>query len=169
MGQCDRPRGHSTRDKSKWIQGILLLSMIGTTHAISKPFINSSMPEMRPTFVVNFDISKVICQHRWRRRRILTYQNLEFPILESCKKYLKSAIGAIIGPSFIQRHSFPQSKKRVVLILTFGTLKGLDDQGAWNLIQTTSKNLVLTGLLALTNHFQSIKPYSEQTKTTSEN
>ncbi|PAV57056.1 hypothetical protein WR25_26123 [Diploscapter pachys] len=37
--------------------------MIGTTHAISKPFTNSSMPEMRPTFVVNFDISKVICQH----------------------------------------------------------------------------------------------------------
>lgn len=111
MGQCDRPRGHSTRDKSKWIQGILLLSVIGTTHAISKPFINSSMPEMRPTFVVNFDISKVICQHRWGRR-ILIYQNREFPILEPYKNYLRKVLFVLllVPHSFKDIHSLNLKK-----------------------------------------------------------
>uniref|UniRef100_A0A8R1U0Q1 Uncharacterized protein n=1 Tax=Onchocerca volvulus TaxID=6282 RepID=A0A8R1U0Q1_ONCVO len=39
--------------------GILLRS----SNAITKSFVNSSMPDMRPTFVVNFDTSTVICQH----------------------------------------------------------------------------------------------------------
>ncbi|KAE9553235.1 hypothetical protein FO519_003543 [Halicephalobus sp. NKZ332] len=32
-------------------------------HGLTKNFINTSMPEMRPTFVVNFDMATVICQH----------------------------------------------------------------------------------------------------------
>lgn len=33
------------------------------TIAVTKSFVNLSMPEMRPTFVVNFDTGTVICQH----------------------------------------------------------------------------------------------------------
>lgn len=34
-----------------------------SSNAITKSFVNSSMPDMRPTFVVNFDTGTVICQH----------------------------------------------------------------------------------------------------------
>lgn len=42
---------------------ILFISSCPRSLAISKNFVNSSMPEMRPTFVVNFDMATVICQH----------------------------------------------------------------------------------------------------------
>uniref|UniRef100_A0A158P6I7 EGF-like domain-containing protein n=1 Tax=Angiostrongylus cantonensis TaxID=6313 RepID=A0A158P6I7_ANGCA len=42
---------------------VTLLLLFGGARAISKNFVNSSMPEMRPTFVVNFDMATVICQH----------------------------------------------------------------------------------------------------------
>ncbi|KAM3723456.1 Fibrillin-1 [Dirofilaria immitis] len=41
------------------LYGILLRS----SNAITKSFVNSSMLDMRPTFVVNFDTGTVICQH----------------------------------------------------------------------------------------------------------
>lgn len=41
------------------LSGILLRS----SNAITKSFVNSSMPGMRPTFVVNFETGIVICQH----------------------------------------------------------------------------------------------------------
>uniref|UniRef100_A0A1I7X8I3 Secreted protein n=1 Tax=Heterorhabditis bacteriophora TaxID=37862 RepID=A0A1I7X8I3_HETBA len=43
---------------------LALVLLFASTEAISKNFVNSSMPEMRPTFVVNFDMATVICQHR---------------------------------------------------------------------------------------------------------
>uniref|UniRef100_A0A0N5AH65 EGF-like domain-containing protein n=1 Tax=Syphacia muris TaxID=451379 RepID=A0A0N5AH65_9BILA len=41
----------------------ILVLMVQQCICITKNFVNSSMPEMRPTFVVNFDMSTVICQH----------------------------------------------------------------------------------------------------------
>ncbi|KAK6744764.1 hypothetical protein RB195_011467 [Necator americanus] len=47
-----------------WLGPTLALCLLITgTETISKNFVNSSMPEMRPTFVVNFDMATVICQH----------------------------------------------------------------------------------------------------------
>ncbi|CAG9536724.1 unnamed protein product [Cercopithifilaria johnstoni] len=37
--------------------------LLHPSNAITKSFVNSSMPDMRPTFVVNFDTGIVICQH----------------------------------------------------------------------------------------------------------
>ncbi|VBB32476.1 unnamed protein product [Acanthocheilonema viteae] len=37
--------------------------LLRPSNAITKSFVNSSMPDMRPTFVVNFDTGTVICQH----------------------------------------------------------------------------------------------------------
>ncbi|VDK26487.1 unnamed protein product [Anisakis simplex] len=47
------------------ILGVIVTTTIFLRNAaaITKNFVNSSMPEMRPTFVVNFDMSTVICQH----------------------------------------------------------------------------------------------------------
>src|SRR5262245_1624693 len=42
---------------------LFLLSMFQSSLGISKNFYNASMPEIRPTFVVNFDMATVICQH----------------------------------------------------------------------------------------------------------
>lgn len=42
---------------------ILIVTLHRRCYAITKNFVNSSMPEMRPTFVVNFDMATVICQH----------------------------------------------------------------------------------------------------------
>ncbi|KAK6101580.1 EGF domain family protein [Brugia pahangi] len=38
-------------------------ALLCPSNAITKSFVNSSMPDMRPTFVVNFDTGTVICQH----------------------------------------------------------------------------------------------------------
>ncbi|EPB79865.1 hypothetical protein ANCCEY_01076 [Ancylostoma ceylanicum] len=47
-----------------WMSPTLALCLLVTgVETISKNFVNSSMPEMRPTFVVNFDMATVICQH----------------------------------------------------------------------------------------------------------
>ncbi|MFH4974230.1 hypothetical protein AB6A40_000939 [Gnathostoma spinigerum] len=45
--------------------GVLLLyvAILRTSDGLSKNFVNNSMPALRPTFVVNFDMSTVICQH----------------------------------------------------------------------------------------------------------
>ncbi|CAI5446030.1 unnamed protein product [Caenorhabditis angaria] len=42
---------------------VLGLSFIRETNGLAKNFVNSSHPDLRPTFVVNFDTSTVICQH----------------------------------------------------------------------------------------------------------
>ncbi|KJH50296.1 hypothetical protein DICVIV_03579 [Dictyocaulus viviparus] len=44
---------------------VATLVLLHDVQAYSKNFVNSSMPEMRPTFVVNFDMATVICQHSW--------------------------------------------------------------------------------------------------------
>ncbi|TKR68510.1 hypothetical protein L596_024483 [Steinernema carpocapsae] len=41
----------------------LLLATVTLTEGLTKNFVNQSMPELRPMFVVNFDMSSVICQH----------------------------------------------------------------------------------------------------------
>lgn len=41
---------------------IVLLCCATPATGIAKSFVNASMPELRPTFVVNFDMATVICQ-----------------------------------------------------------------------------------------------------------
>ncbi|CCJ09402.1 EGF-like domain-containing protein [Caenorhabditis elegans] len=58
----------STRSRgscsSPWfITPLVLLALCRGSHQIAKNFVNSSTPDLRPTFVVNFDTSTVICQH----------------------------------------------------------------------------------------------------------
>uniref|UniRef100_A0A915CUE3 EGF-like domain-containing protein n=1 Tax=Ditylenchus dipsaci TaxID=166011 RepID=A0A915CUE3_9BILA len=52
-------------NRSFYLYILLLLLMVFTSssEAFSKSFVNTSMLDMRPTFVVNFDMSTVICQH----------------------------------------------------------------------------------------------------------
>ncbi|VDL83184.1 unnamed protein product [Nippostrongylus brasiliensis] len=49
--------------RSGWLGLLAFCLLIAGAETISKNFVNSSMPEMRPTFVVNFDMATVICQH----------------------------------------------------------------------------------------------------------
>ncbi|KAK6049073.1 hypothetical protein COOONC_13423 [Cooperia oncophora] len=59
-------RGRATmvpRSQTGWLGPLAFCLLIAGIEAISKNFVNSSMPEMRPTFVVNFDMATVICQH----------------------------------------------------------------------------------------------------------
>jgi hypothetical protein len=42
---------------------LVIFSFPSSSHGLTKNFVNSSMPDMRPTFVVNFDMATVICQH----------------------------------------------------------------------------------------------------------
>uniref|UniRef100_A0A1I7TWX9 EGF-like domain-containing protein n=1 Tax=Caenorhabditis tropicalis TaxID=1561998 RepID=A0A1I7TWX9_9PELO len=61
-----RSRGswaHTPPSSSWLITPLLVLSLCRGTHQIAKNFVNSSTPDLRPTFVVNFDTSTVICQH----------------------------------------------------------------------------------------------------------
>ncbi|CAD6188275.1 unnamed protein product [Caenorhabditis auriculariae] len=63
--------GHSARRLHIFSSGsplllstiLLFILFVMPVAAISKNFVNVSMPEMRPTFVVNFDTATVICQH----------------------------------------------------------------------------------------------------------
>lgn len=50
--------------RTGWLGPLAFCLLIADIETISKNFVNSSMPEMRPTFVVNFDMATVICQHR---------------------------------------------------------------------------------------------------------
>lgn len=75
-----------------WLRPALALCLLVTgTETISKNFVNSSMPEMRPTFVVNFDMATVICQHRFA---------LKFPYLFANSQCLLAqlAIETLIYP-----------------------------------------------------------------------
>ncbi|KAK0417494.1 hypothetical protein QR680_013044 [Steinernema hermaphroditum] len=49
--------------KKMWPLALLLLSTVSLSEALTKNFVNQSMPELRPMFVVNFDMASVICQH----------------------------------------------------------------------------------------------------------
>ncbi|XGW14233.1 hypothetical protein V3C99_000510 [Haemonchus contortus] len=51
------------RSQTGWLGPLAFCLLIAGIETISKNFVNSSMPEMRPTFVVNFDMATVICQH----------------------------------------------------------------------------------------------------------
>uniref|UniRef100_A0A1I8AFK9 EGF-like domain-containing protein n=1 Tax=Steinernema glaseri TaxID=37863 RepID=A0A1I8AFK9_9BILA len=42
---------------------LLLVTTVTLTEGLTKNFVNQSMPELRPMFVVNFDMASVICQH----------------------------------------------------------------------------------------------------------
>ncbi|PIC39870.1 hypothetical protein B9Z55_011422 [Caenorhabditis nigoni] len=58
----------STRSRgscpTSWLMTpLVLLVLCRGSHQIAKNFVNSSTPDLRPTFVVNFDTSTVICQH----------------------------------------------------------------------------------------------------------
>lgn len=44
-------------------QVVFIVLITRKSESVTKNFVNNSMPEMRPTFVVNFDMSTVICQH----------------------------------------------------------------------------------------------------------
>uniref|UniRef100_A0A8R1DNL8 FiBrilliN homolog n=1 Tax=Caenorhabditis japonica TaxID=281687 RepID=A0A8R1DNL8_CAEJA len=53
-----------SRGSKTWLLAMIpLVFLCRETQQIVKNFVNSSTPHLRPTFVVNFDTSTVICQH----------------------------------------------------------------------------------------------------------